>query len=192
VDHLFDRIADMRDASYAALFARLPVGYEPALVEELLARGPAWDPAWKRSSAARLDAQAIRWVQKRERKFLKLVTRLQDAYTVEGTELDDEKIHAARKAAKRYRYLHEIFLPVLDDRRHTSKRVKRLRKLQNLLGSYNDLVVEEARFHEILTQRDAGSYGDVRAATAYMLAKVEREKDAAREQVLNELSKEVT
>ena len=119
------------------------------------------------------------------------MTRLQDAYTAVGTELADEKIHAARKAAKKYRYLHEIFLPVLDDRKHTSKRVKRLRKLQNLLGSYNDLVVEEARFHEILTRRDAESYGDVRAATAYMLAQVEREKDVARERVLRELSREV-
>ena len=49
VTHLFDRIAAMREASYAALFDRLPVGYEPDLEKELLARGPAWGPAWGRS-----------------------------------------------------------------------------------------------------------------------------------------------
>ena len=199
VEHLFDRIAVLREKSYEELFTRLPVGYETDLEKELLSRGPAWGRGSANDSSAdkadtdsmRLDLQATRWVRRREKKFLKLVKRLENAYTAAGKGLDDEKIHAARKAAKKYRYLHEIFLPVLEDRRHTSNRVKRLRKLQNLLGSYNDLVVEEARFHEILTRRDAEFYGDVRAATAYMLAQVEREKAAARRRVLKELSREV-
>ncbi|MFP4374896.1 MAG: CHAD domain-containing protein [Spirochaetaceae bacterium] len=199
VEQLFDRIAGLREKSYETLFARLPVGYETDLEAELLSRGPAWgrgpsdDPDAKRADtdSIRLDVQATRWVRRREKKFLKLATRLQNAYSAAGKELDDETIHAARKAAKKYRYLHEIFLPVLNDRKHTSKRVKRLRKLQNLLGSYNDLVVEEARFHEILTGIDGVSYGDVRAATAYLLARVERQKAAARRRMLKELSREV-
>ncbi len=191
VEHLFDRIAGLREESYAVLLRCLPVGYEAELEIELLARGPGWGPGFEWSSKTHLDAQATRWVHKREKKFLKLVARLQDAYALAGDDIDDEKIHASRKAAKKYRYLHEIFLPVLDEGKYSSKRVKQLRKLQNLLGSYNDLVVEESRFHEILTRRDTGSYGDARAATAYMLAQVEREKDAARKRVLKELSREV-
>jgi CHAD domain-containing protein len=199
VEQLFDRIAGLREESYEGLFARLPVGYEADLEKCLLSRGPAWGKSSADGSNAeqpdtdqiRLDVQAARWVRRREKKFLKLVKRLEDAYTAAGKDLDDETIHAARKAAKKYRYLHEIFLPVLHDRRQNSKRAKRLRKLQNLLGSYNDLVVEEARFHEILTGSDPATYRNVRAATAYMLAQVEREKAAARKRVLKELSREV-
>jgi CHAD domain-containing protein len=206
VEHLFDRIGDLRDASYATLLAHLPVGYETDLERELLTRGPAWGLPRKRGSVARspstpgfemqgsetqLDRQAARWVRRREKRFRDLVKRLQQACSAADSEIDDEMIHATRRAAKKYRYLQEIFHPVLDDRRKMSKRGKQLRKLQNLLGSYNDLVVEEARFHAILVERDEASYGEVRAATAYMLAQVEREKLAARERVLNELSKEV-
>jgi len=200
VEHLFERISGLREKSYEELFTRLPAGYETNLEEELVSRGPAWGRGSADDSNAdkadtdsmRLDLQATYWVRRREKKFLKLVKRLETAYTAAGKGLDDETIHAARKAAKKYRYLHEMFLPVLNDRTHNSKRVKRLRKLQNLLGSYNDLVVEEARFHEILRRRGAEAYGDVRAATAYMLAQVEREKAAARRRVLKELSREVT
>ena len=59
-----------------------------------------------------------------------------------GARLDVQPTRWVRRRKKN-------FLPVLDDRMHNYKRVKRLRKLQNLLGSYSDLVVEEARFHEI-------------------------------------------
>jgi CHAD domain-containing protein len=116
VEHLFDRIADLRDASYATLLTHLPEGYETDLQVELLARGPAWGirrrrSLEKRSSSARLDAQAARWVRRREQKFLNLVTRLQNTWAASGSEIDDEVIHATRKAAKKYRYLREIFHP---------------------------------------------------------------------------------
>ncbi|MFW5643357.1 MAG: CHAD domain-containing protein [Alkalispirochaeta sp.] len=205
VEHLFRDISRSREKRYNAMFALLPGNYEIDLEEELLARGPAsrygavsgksntepGAPDGARADGERLDLRATRWVRRREKKFLKLVARLQNAYVAAGTELEDEKIHAARKAAKKYRYLHEIFSSVLDESEHAPKRVKRLRKLQNLLGTYNDLVLEEARFHEILKRRSEESSGDVRAATAYMLAQVEREKGIAREKVLTELAREV-
>lgn len=182
VETVFDRIETLRDQSYQRLHTVLPQRFEERLEAELMSIEPTLPFI--------IAVGASYWVDRRERQFLKRVRVLQNEYLSLGGALDDEKIHAARKAAKKYRYLQEIFLPVIAGDSSVHKRVKRLRKLQNLLGDYNDLVVEERRFHDLLIRDKPNSYQDVRGAIAYMLATVQREKTHAREEVLTELQKE--
>lgn len=191
VDTVFDRVRGAKDASYRAFLSVLPDRFEERLELDLLHCCPSSIEAAEAASA-RLDEMATRWVARRERRFLKRVRRLQEAYVQCGSEIDDERIHDARKSAKKLRYLQEIFLPVLTSDSSAHKRVTRLRRLQNLLGDYNDLVVEERRFLQLLSSDSPDSFQDDRGAIAYMLATVEREKEVARAQVLAELRKETS
>ena len=102
----------------------------------------------------------------------------------------DELLHAARIQAKKARYVREVFsgLPTADRRKHGGE-VKRLRKLQDALGAYNDLVTEESHMHDLLAGRDR--FGTVRAAIGYLLAHIEREKARAREAVITRLDQDI-
>ncbi len=112
--------------------------------------------------------------------------RLVKAYRKTGESMDDAEIHTARIRAKKRRYIAEIMAPLAPH----SLRVRPMRKLQSLLGSYNDLVVEEALFLSILHERPA-ELEALRAGVAYMLASVEAEKREARHQVMLRLQKEI-
>lgn len=197
---VFRRIESLRDESYARFLSVRPPEFE-AVLEAHLQAAAATVAAGRSASEAAGAVSAIpsprsaaetaqRWVRRREKRFLRAAAALSAAYRHDHEALDDEEIHVARKAAKKYRYLQEIFLPILPAAGRIERRVKRLRKLQNLLGSYNDLVVEEHRFHELLTHSGSVSFSDVRGALAYMLARVEAEKHRARGRVLKELEKE--
>ncbi len=191
VEELFGLMEYLRDRAYQELLERVGGGFEV-------------DPA-ELLRTMRVDSRepvaefAGRLVRSRRRRFEKAVRQLQDAYLRDREGLDDEWIHAARKAAKKYRYLQEIFAPILHESKEAKGRVKRLRRLQDLLGSYNDLVVEERTFQTMLAEEraeiGAGEgqriSADVRGALGYMLALVEGEKRHARSRVLQELEREV-
>ena len=54
---------------------------------------------------------------------------------------NDEQIHQLRILCKKLRYTLEIFAPYADVKK-TEKTISKLKELQNILGSYNDLTVQ--------------------------------------------------
>ena len=80
-------------------------------------------------------------VSKRLRKARRqLLSRLERAGS--ATADQEELVHAARKAGKRYRYAAELAEPVLG--RHAAAKVEEAEALQDLLGEHQDSVVSAA------------------------------------------------
>lgn len=82
---------------------------------------------------AKKQASVAKYVDRAERKLYKRL----DAATEPGA--DDELLHSARKAGKRFRYAAELATPVMGD--EAISKVKRAKKLQELLGEHQDSVV---------------------------------------------------
>lgn len=185
VGEVFEQLAEWRERAYDALVERLESGEFERMRVALLEIEPR-DPT---ASAPGLAAKLHR---KAERAFLRAVDKLVRAYGVHGEAVSDDRIHDARIKAKKHRYIAEIFAPLLPDH-HTAgaRSIGRIRKLQNLLGAYNDLVVEEKLFLGILHERPEDLERQ-RAGIAYMLAQVEREKAAARHRVMEVLRRELS
>jgi|GEM_PF-5242558 len=184
VHQVFAQIARWRDRAYDDLSDRFTGDDFPRLRSGLAGILP--DDATE--SATDL---ADRLHRKADRAFRRSVDRLIRAYREKGEELSDDRIHDARIKAKKLRYVTEIFSPVLSaSQTGKTRSIRRMRKLQNLLGAYNDLVVEEKLFLRILDERP-GELERLRAGVAYMLAQVEREKATARHRVMETLGREV-
>ncbi len=86
---------------------------------------------------------------KRLRKQYRKVTKL-------GRELhqhtEDEAIHQLRLKCKKLRYLLELFASLFEPQA-VKQLLKALRKLQNTLGEFNDLSVQQESLHDYYTQR---------------------------------------
>lgn len=183
VHRVFAQLGRWRDQAYESLAERFAADEFSMLRQGLLDILPD-DPD---GSALEL---AVRLHQRTDRAFGRSVDRLVRAYRKQGESVSDDRIHDARIKAKKLRYVTEIFSPLLDaSQTGTTRTVGRMRKLQNQLGAYNDLVVEEKLFLRILDERP-GELERLRAGVAYMLAQVEREKAAARHQVMEILGRE--
>lgn len=98
-----------------------------ALLEQWRVDPPYTDVGAKESTAV------ARYVNRAERK---LYRRLDDAMQP-GAE--DELLHSARKAGKRFRYAAELATPIMGD--EAASKVKQAKKLQELLGEHQDSVV---------------------------------------------------
>ncbi|MEJ7707359.1 MAG: CYTH and CHAD domain-containing protein [Nocardioidaceae bacterium] len=90
------------------------------------------DPPYTGAGAKKRTAVA-KYVDRAERK---LYRRL-DASVEPGA--DDELLHSARKAGKRFRYAAELATPVMGD--EAVSKVKRAKQLQEMLGEHQDSVV---------------------------------------------------
>lgn len=181
IEAVFDRIEIWRDQAYAELSDALRGGATGRLEQALsgvILRSPA-EPA---------QQLARRLTRKAGNKLNGSVSLLVAAYQKAGEGVDDERIHDARIRAKKQRYIGEIFASLGGNESQSPARMK---KLQNVLGAYNDLVVEEALFLSILQDRPE-ELEHLRAAIAYMLAHVEREKDTARHSVMERLEREIS
>lgn len=66
--------------------------------------------------------------------------------------LDDTARHALRKRAKRLRYATEFAGPLMRGKQ-AGRYLKRLRRVQEALGHFNDLCVAEAAYRELAQQR---------------------------------------
>lgn len=101
-----------------------------------------------------------------------------------------ESLHRARKGAKRARYAAELHQPVRKPVRAKSN-VKHYKKIQRLLGDYNDSVIS-ARFLW-RTATAAGTAGDENGFTYGLLYATERSvAEDARNRVAAESSSKAT
>ena len=179
VAEVFAHVDQWRDQAYTDLARALRGGALGKLRKAIA----GIEPAAADRPAGPLAEDSLK---KSDRRFEKSVKRLVKAYRQTGESMNDAQIHAARIRAKKRRYIAEIMAPLAPH----SLCARPMRKLQNLLGSYNDLVVEEALFLSILHERPA-ELEALRAGVAYMLARVESEKREARHQVMLSLKKEI-
>jgi CHAD domain-containing protein len=76
-----------------------------------------------------------RLVPRRYRRISRMITQI----TFESS---DEELHEVRLQAKKFRYLLEFFGPLYDEALIESF-TKRLKKMQNMLGTFNDLAVQQ-------------------------------------------------
>ncbi len=181
VHAMFGQLESWRDDAYRALIVRFDRGEFEALessISDLRLTSPE-------KSAASL---AMTRHQVASKSLKRSVERLLRAYNARGEDIADNRIHDTRIKAKKLRYITEIFAPLLNGETQV---VKGTRRLQNRLGEYNDLVVEERLFMGILDQRPH-ELEPFRAGVAYMLAQVEREKSAARHLVMVELGRKLS
>ncbi|MGI8888304.1 MAG: CHAD domain-containing protein, partial [Nocardioidaceae bacterium] len=100
----------------------------------LLALLEQWrvDPPYTAAGAKKATSVA-KYVARAERKLYK---RLDEAMQPGA---DDELLHAGRKAGKRFRYAAELATPVMGD--EAVSKVKRAKRLQEMLGEHQDSVV---------------------------------------------------
>jgi len=95
---------------------------------------------------------------------------------------EDELLHRARKAGKRFRYAAELATPVMGD--EATHKVRRAKKLQELLGEYQDGVVGMATLRRLAVRADTDSglrgfsYG---VLLGMELQRAEQAKSAVRE-----------
>jgi CHAD domain-containing protein len=110
------------------------------------------------------------------RKMHKRLLREGDALTEES---GDEDYHELRKTCKKLRYLMEFFRPALDEARITGA-IKKLKRLQDHLGAFQDCSTQIATFRRYGEEMQAS--GEHSAATVMALGVLvqglEREKRA--------------
>lgn len=185
VQEVFVQLTGWRERAYDTLITSLRSDAFLQLRAGFLLIKPKNPGVSAKDLAAELHANA-------SRAFSRSVDRLIRSYAVHGEAISDDRIHDTRIKAKKLRYITEIFAPLLGStRRSEGRTIKRMRKLQNLLGAYNDLVVEENLFLGILDERP-GELERLRAGVAYMLAQVEREKAATRHMAMEVLRRELS
>lgn len=93
----------------------------------------------------------------------KLDRRLAEAQVLGPGPARDDALHTARKADKQVRYMSEILVPVIGQ---PARRLRRqAKKLQDLLGDYQDAVVTRPMLHRL----SADAHANGRAAFTYTL-----------------------
>lgn len=121
-------------AERAKAYQRLRSAMNGKRYVALLALLEQWrvDPPYTDVAAKKAKAVAT-FVDRAERRLYK---RLDEAIEPGA---DDELLHRARKTGKRFRYVAELATPVVGD--EATAKVKRAKKLQELLGEHQDSVV---------------------------------------------------
>jgi CHAD domain-containing protein len=125
------RLTEAMDGQRYAALVRQIIQWQTAMPFTELARKPA--------------AAAARYVERAERKVRKRLA---------GADGEAAALHAARKAAKRYRYAAELSAPALG--RSATRAVKSTTKLQAQLGEHQDSVVSATFLRRMGAQAGAG------------------------------------
>ena len=94
-----------------------------------------------------------RWVLKKARKNFKKIGHMGTLIT---PDTPDEDVHELRILCKKFRYLLDMF-SVLFDQDKLAQFTKRLRRLQNTLGKFNDYSVQQAALIHYLESKDRSS-----------------------------------
>lgn len=173
------------EAQRAEEFARLLPGIaefarDPA---RLIAGVKPRDAGDRRES---IGALAHRLVERADRQVYRASRRVVAAIRAGGV-VDDDRIHALRIKAKRARYTRELFAQVGEA--DTSGPARDLRRVQKVLGDYNDVVSQSGFLAELISRNHVGE--DARVGAAYVLAGLEWEREAARGAVLQRLRKDL-
>lgn len=153
---------------YAELIAYLDVWDTGAFVKALLNL---------ELPAGTVGEHGARVTQRRRRSLSKARKSLATAYKRRGAAVPDEQIHDVRIKGKRMRYTQELF---------GGSSSRSMRRFQDRLGDYNDLVVSEER---LKAQAEMSEWSDHRVSIGYQLARVQEEKRTARESVLDLIAK---
>ena len=100
---------------------------------------------------------------------------------------DNATLHRVRVECKKLRYALEFFAPLIGGADDT---LAQLERIQDALGEYNDLVVQEARLGALLKSESPGAPGVVGRAAAIgaALAGLERRRAKARERCVDRLA----
>lgn len=117
----------------------------------------AEDPPW---ATDRIDPAALRARVRHDHRRMR--RRVAAALEATGASARDERLHAARRAAKRARYATEVLEPI--DGRHAARLAKAAKRLQSTLGDHHDSVVARALLRELgvrahLAGENAFGYG---------------------------------
>ncbi|WP_119287959.1 CYTH and CHAD domain-containing protein [Azohydromonas sediminis] len=134
------------------------------------AAAPGAEPSWALPPAD--DADALRrWMRQR----LKRAHRRAVADAAAFATLPEDAQHRVRKRVKRLRYAVE-FVAALYSAKAVARYLKRLRPAQEALGEYNDVLVAEAAFRELVASdpRAWFALGWLAARRAQCLAKCTR------------------
>jgi len=96
----------------------------------------------------------------------------------------DDRVHDLRIECKKLRYLLEFFQPILP-RREVAALVKQLKKLQNTLGEFNDLAVQQQSLHNYLAGKEGlnGNTADVAMSIGGLVSALYQKQRAVRRHV---------
>jgi CHAD domain-containing protein len=173
-----NRVESTLSADRAAAYRRLRKVMNGKRYLALLDLLEAWrvDPPFT-AGVQKPKKAASSFVRKAERKMLK---RLHQAVEPGAS---DELLHKARKAEKRYRYACELAQPVLGGQ--TEDAIKKAKRLQKLLGEFQDAVVSAETLRRLGTK--AGSTpGENGFSYGVLLAQEWDVQRAVREQVVHD------
>ncbi|MFP4407305.1 MAG: CHAD domain-containing protein [Spirochaetaceae bacterium] len=174
---LFDRIDAETAASYESLSARICSGAYQDRLENARSLLHRWSPtSWHQPWVLR---EAVgRWVRKRNRRILSLLKLLDSG-------MADTQFHELRVECKKLRYLLEIFGSLYPSE-ELQPVVKRLKKVQDVLGAQQDLAVQQELLIEILETWGADGAA-VSAAIGGVLADFSRRSPKLRKRLKPEL-----
>ena len=138
IDPMFDFLADKRTGALQRVVAGLQSAEYEALMTE-------WSAFLHAAPSAMEDApKAGQPIAKlARRRLLKRYRRLIDEGNRILEEQDDALMHALRIDGKKLRYLMEFFAEILP-KQESKRLIKQLKRLQDNLGEFNDLTVQQA------------------------------------------------
>lgn len=137
IDPLFDYLRAQRADAFAAMVAGLQSSQQRQLMEEweaFLSQTPSADPPPQNASRPIIDLARQR-LKKRYNAIVALGREI-------GPEADDSALHRLRIECKKLRYLLEFFSSLFPAKK-VDPLVSQLKALQGILGSINDLRVQE-------------------------------------------------
>ena len=172
---LFDALRSRRAEALAEVVAGLESESYARLLEE-------WETFLHEPPGDNVGAKAsvpiFNLAQKRiDRQYESIVK--DGTYILEHTE--DELLHALRIECKKLRYLLEFFASLFP-RKEISRMIKQLKRLQDNLGEFSDLTVQQDFLLSVAEGLDIGEDGARRAlvATGYLVETLERQRQVVR------------
>jgi CHAD domain-containing protein len=173
-------VREQLDADRAAAHRELATALRSDRVTALLQRWSAWlgtqhDPATGGPHADHPVAQVVR------RRIEKAQSRLIEHGRAITPATPAEDVHELRKDAKKLRYLLECFGGLLPTKSRKAF-VKRLKALQDNLGSHQDAEVHVAQLRQAVTELPAGTAPETYVAIGQLIEQLEGIRQAARDE----------
>jgi CHAD domain-containing protein len=145
IEPLFVYLQRERAKAFRTLVRRL----DSKTYADILCRWEAFlgQPPAAHAATAKASRPIIKVVRKRLRRRCRSVVQLGSQQL---TETDDQRLHALRIACKKLRYVLEFFVSLLPGKK-TALLVQHLRALQDNLGAWHDLVVQQETLRHFAT-----------------------------------------
>lgn len=166
VDELIARCRAVRERAYAGLASELRDNAYPRLLEDLVRSVCRDSPLIAHPPALRRTTLMCDVMEKPWR-------RLQEAVRACGDEPTAQQLHAMRIKVKRCRYAAEAVVPLVRDSdvKAAQRFLRRLTRLQDTLGAFQDAVNERRRLRELTAAKlDRFVAGEVAGLEAHVAA----------------------